>query len=249
MLLKGLVLQSMPQATMISAVAAELRGPRRNKTCKLSEVRDYLKTQVAIEKGNLKIGKAVIEEMARQDARHAEREAARSVEERINTIELTRRQSTLNRDGERTKLHKADKSSRIYALAVSLFGAIDCTDITVHNGPRRNLAVSEESLWPVFRTVNAGIYYMSALVHRLPSVPCGFQVLVMPEGRHVAVSPRVTITSAVGTLVTRGHHVEFRRQECLFLIDGAPHTPVEVVHRTAGGQLTLVLDPVKAKDT
>lgn len=242
MLLKGLVFQSMPQATMIAAIAAHMRGPHRDRTPPLSEVRNYLKTEVAFDKGNLKIGKLIMEEIARQNACQAGRVQARHVDAGL-TIEMTVRQSPLDRNGERTKAPSRDHNrrrneTRINALATSMFAPIDQKAVKVGTGPQeRTVCTNDDTLSPVFRTLRADVYYSHYLVHRVPD-SLMFQLLHID--RYPSLPPVDMIRASIGALITRGHSVRFDRQGVVIEVDGARLTPLEVVQKVQGGELLLV---------
>lgn len=235
MLLKGLVYQTMPQLTMVQAIAAEMRAKHRS-SCRLQDVREYLKTEIAIEKGNLKIGKLIIEEMGRQTACHEERVKLRAFEP--TTISLNAKVWKARQSGKTSDLSSARKGVLMEGLFKPLVGYKLGEDYG--RGVINALEMNGSS--PTFRTV--GIRFQSwsfGVAHLLRRTATqATYVLVAELPRSGRADPHEKIRSLIGLACTSGRTVSFDHQTCMVIVDGEHITPMELGARFDGWKLQTV---------
>jgi len=235
MLLKGLVYQTMPQLTMVQAIAAEMRAKHKSNGPRLQDVREYLKTQIAIEKGNLKIGKLIIEEVGRQAACHDLRVQARLIP--VSAISMNVRVARSREKGETLNLtekraeHLADEMFSPL-LGQPLPGTSNRTVIRVEGGDNS----------PAFRmSVVRGSYYERCIAHLVKWTPTTLHYILAPAAGSKGVQDLVL--TAVGRATVRGHAISFDRQACLFIVDGTTMTPAHVGARFLGWTLHEIVVP------
>jgi hypothetical protein len=235
MLLKGLVYQTMPQATMIAAVAAEMRESHAH-SCRLQDVREYLKTQIAIEKGNLKIGKLIIEEMGRQKACHEVRVGLRSFE--ATTISLNKKAWKARQEGKTSDYFTERKNVLMEGLFKPLIG--QTVGETYGQGVVTGLEMSGNS--PTFRTICIRFKSWSfSLAHLLHQTSAQVTYVVSPsESGHRRYDAHEKIRSLIGLAVTSGRTVSFDHQTCRVIVDGEAITPMDLGARFDGWKLQTV---------
>jgi hypothetical protein len=220
---------------MIQAIAAEMRTkPHGN--IRLQDVREYLKTQIAIEKGNLKIGKLIIEEMGRQKACHEVRVGLRSFEP--TTISLNKKAWKARQEGKTSDYSAERKNVLMEGLFKPLIG--QAVGEAYGQGVVNGLEMSGNS--PTFRTVCIRFKSWSfGLAHLLHQTSAQVTYVVSPsESGHRRYDAHEKIRSLIGLAVTSGHMVGFDHQTCKVIVDGEHITPMELGARFDGWKLQTV---------
>lgn len=232
MLLKGLVFQTMPHATMVQAIAAELRKDRKDSDIALADIRTYLKTNVAIEKGNLKIGRLILDEYNRQ--RGCAKERANTRHFKATSVSINAKTAKARAKGE-TVDPKLDQRAAV--LAHALFDPI--IGKTLPSGETIN-GIDESRNSPLFRMVRISMrYYSHAVAYMLSAEPTAISYIVADCLSHGCV-PHEAVLQALGAAVGHGQSVTFDRHTHRVTLDGEPITPMELCARKLGWKLQLL---------
>jgi len=236
--LKGLVLQSMPQETMIRHIAHALR--KRHGSVSLASARSYLKEEGCFATGSLKIGRLVVDEAARQNAVNARRDELRAVVR--TTIQLN--VDAVKRRGDKpyTGIDERYLDYRTRQLAMDM-----CAEIvlmgTGSDRPRK-LLICPETMSPTYRVCRfrSECYGSACLcVHigmTTGATRCVTSLTTSFSSRED--TPHDRVERAAGKLVARGKSVSFDKHLRMFSLDGVLLNPIELVAQVELGGLTTI---------